>query len=232
MFVLLFCSLQYVQAIGHWKIDLQYSASDADDFVPLGSITVDRTFDSNYTAYFQSSVNPNKWQSDLLRATKNGWIYRVRADNDKENVQGYNEPCLMLQANGAHHFRVLLDPDRQNLQSLAVFPENLFYVGTNYHFCETNSFAEESKIRGSVVVNTINELPLAKRQFFEMCTLMVSLRPDTISYIRKMEKERQARQHGAQQDNRSFIQKYWMYIAAALIFMVISNATTAEQGGE
>lgn len=33
-------------------------------------------------------------------------------------------------------------------------------------------------------------------------------RPDTVSYIRKMEIERQARQQGAQQDNRSFIQKY------------------------
>lgn len=29
-----------------------------------------------------------------------------------------------------------------------------------------------------------------------------------MSYIQKMEKERLARQHGAQQDNRSFLQKY------------------------
>lgn len=47
-----------------------------------------------------------------------------------------------------------------------------------------------------------------KRQYFETYVLMVSLRPDAVSYIRKMEKERQARQHGAQQDNRSFVQKY------------------------
>ncbi|EFO19165.1 hypothetical protein LOAG_09329 [Loa loa] len=216
MLILLFCCIQYVQAVGHWTVDLQYSASDTDDFILLGTITVDRTLDNNYTAYFESSVNPSKWQSDLLQAAKNGWTYRVRVDSDKEDVQGYNEPCLMLRANGVHHFRVFLDPDHQNLQSLAIFPENLFTVGTNYHFCETDSFTEGSKIRGSVIVNTINELPL----------------PDAVSYIRKMEKERQARQHGAQQDNRTFIQKYWMYIAAALIFMVISNATTAEQSGE
>uniref|UniRef100_A0A8R1TQQ9 ER membrane protein complex subunit 10 n=1 Tax=Onchocerca volvulus TaxID=6282 RepID=A0A8R1TQQ9_ONCVO len=216
MLFLLFCYTQCVHVIGHWRIDLQYSTSDIDDFVSLGSITMDRTFDNNYTAHFQSSVNPSKWQNDLLQAAKNGWIYRVRADSDKEVVQGYNEPCLMLQTNGAHHFRLLLDPDHQNLQSLAVFPENLYSVGTNYHSCETELFVKDSKINGSVVVNTINELPL----------------PDTVSYIQKMEKERQARQHGAQQDNRSFIQKYWMYIAAALIFMVISNATAAEQNGE
>lgn len=63
-----------------------------DDFVSLGSITVDRTFDNNYTARFQSSVNPSKWQSDLFQAAKNGWTYRVRADSDKGDVQGYNEP--------------------------------------------------------------------------------------------------------------------------------------------
>ncbi|KAM3727654.1 ER membrane protein complex subunit [Dirofilaria immitis] len=216
MLFLLLIYIQYIQAVDHWRIGLQYSVSDKDDFVSLGSIIVDKTFDNNYTAHFQSLISPSKWHNDLVEAVKNGWIYRVRVDNDKEDVQGYNEPCLMLQANGAHHFRLLLDPDRQNLQSLAIFPENLLSVGANYHSCETKSFAENNKISGSVIINTINELPL----------------PDAVSYIRKMEKERQARQHGAQQDNRSFIQKYWMYIAAALIFMVISNATTAEQSGE
>ncbi|VDK76725.1 unnamed protein product [Litomosoides sigmodontis] len=229
MLLLLFvCSsafMQCVHAVGHWSISLQYSASAVDEFVPLGSITVDRAFDNNYTAHFQSSVNPSNWRNNLLEAAKNGWTYRVKAMNDNGDVQGYSEPvdgiitirlqCLMLRANGAHHFRMLWDPDRQDLQSLAVFPENLNSVGIN-HFCETNDFTDDSKLRGSIVVNTVNELPL----------------PDSVSYIRKMEKERQARQHGAQQDNRSFIQKYWMYIAAALIFMVISNATTAEQGGE
>lgn len=66
----------------------------------------------------------------------------------------------MLQANGAHHFRIFLDSDRQNLQSLTVFPENLFVVGANYHLCEKDSFAKDIKISGSVVVNAISELPL------------------------------------------------------------------------
>lgn len=64
----------------------------ADEFVSLGSITVDRTFDNNYTARFQPSVNPSKWRSNLLEAVKNGWTYRVKALNDKGDVQGYSEP--------------------------------------------------------------------------------------------------------------------------------------------
>lgn len=87
-------------------------------------------------------------------------IQRFAKTFQNATVISINLQCLMLQANGAHHFRVLLDPDRQNLQSLAIFPENLFFIGTNYQFCETDSFAEDIKIRGSVVVNTINDLPL------------------------------------------------------------------------
>uniref|UniRef100_A0A0N5CPQ2 ER membrane protein complex subunit 10 n=1 Tax=Thelazia callipaeda TaxID=103827 RepID=A0A0N5CPQ2_THECL len=186
------------------------------DFTSLGNIIVERTFDNNYTAHFQATINPSKWRQDLIEAAENGWIYRVRADKNNEYVQSFNEPCLMLKVNGAHHFRLLLDSARQELQSLTVFPENLFSVGPNYHICETESFEDINKIRGSVAVDTIKELPL----------------PDTISYIQKMEKERQSRQHGAQQDKRSFIQKYWMYIVAAIVFMVISNAAAGEQSGE
>uniref|UniRef100_A0A0N5AWK7 ER membrane protein complex subunit 10 n=1 Tax=Syphacia muris TaxID=451379 RepID=A0A0N5AWK7_9BILA len=56
----------------------------------------------------------------------------------------------------------------------------------------------------------------------------VIILPETEFYIQKMEKERQARQHGAQQDNRSWLQKYWLYIVAAFIFVVIMNAATEE----
>ncbi|VDN27194.1 unnamed protein product [Cylicostephanus goldi] len=47
-----------------------------------------------------------------------------------------------------------------------------------------------------------------------------------------MEKERRARQHGAEADDRSFLAKYWMYIVPVVIFVVISNAMTPEGGNE
>jgi hypothetical protein len=36
--------------------------------------------------------------------------------------------------------------------------------------------------------------------------------PDIATYLNRIEEEKRARQHGAGQDNRSFIAKYWMYI--------------------
>ncbi|CAK9801154.1 ER membrane protein complex subunit 10 [Anthophora quadrimaculata] len=55
--------------------------------------------------------------------------------------------------------------------------------------------------------------------------------PDTATYIRKLEREREARERGEAKDNRSFLARYWMYIVPALIFVVLSSATNPEAGG-
>uniref|UniRef100_A0A183CKZ5 ER membrane protein complex subunit 10 n=1 Tax=Globodera pallida TaxID=36090 RepID=A0A183CKZ5_GLOPA len=56
--------------------------------------------------------------------------------------------------------------------------------------------------------------------------------PDTAFYLHRIEEEKRARQHGATQDNRSFLQKYWMYFVPVILFMVLSNAFTGEQQGQ
>ncbi|KAG7187985.1 hypothetical protein KM043_013941 [Ampulex compressa] len=55
--------------------------------------------------------------------------------------------------------------------------------------------------------------------------------PDTAIYVRKLEREREARERGETKDNRSFVGKYWMYIVPVLIFVVLSSATNPEAGG-
>ncbi|KAL3110219.1 hypothetical protein niasHT_015822 [Heterodera trifolii] len=47
--------------------------------------------------------------------------------------------------------------------------------------------------------------------------------PETTSYLQRIEEEKRARQHGATQDNRSFLQKYWMYFVPVILFMSILN---------
>ena len=44
--------------------------------------------------------------------------------------------------------------------------------------------------------------------------------PDTATYLRRIEEEKRARQQGATQDNRSFLQKYWIYFVPVIAFMV------------
>lgn len=73
--------------------------------------------------------------------------------------------------------------------------------------------------------------------------------PDTASFVQKMEREKRAKQHGADADNRSFLAKYvsfpgifsyfidfflfqWMYIVPVVIFAMISSAVNPEAGGE
>lgn len=62
--------------------------------------------------------------------------------------------------------------------------------------------------------------------FFNNCSLIqvlfevIVFSPDTESYIQKMEKERQARQHGAQQDNRSWFQKYVIFFKLPSISLI------------
>jgi len=38
--------------------------------------------------------------------------------------------------------------------------------------------------------------------------------------LRRVEEEKRARQQGATQDNRSFLQKYWIYFVPVIAFMV------------
>uniref|UniRef100_A0A0N4ULP8 ER membrane protein complex subunit 10 n=1 Tax=Dracunculus medinensis TaxID=318479 RepID=A0A0N4ULP8_DRAME len=175
----------------------------------LGSLSIDKTYDGNFTGKFHSRIQAVVLRSELEEAKRNGFYYRVRVGDESQHVQGFSEPAIILAANMDHQFRLLFNTDRQTIQSLAVFPGNVI----NH---EENILQTKDIVKGSITVNTIRELPL----------------PDTMSYIQKMEKERQARQHGAQNDNRSFIQKYWMYIAAAVVLMVISNAAAAEQAGD
>lgn len=54
--------------------------------------------------------------------------------------------------------------------------------------------------------------------------------PDTQSYLQRLEQERIEKLKGSQQDNRSFLAKYWIYIVPVVIFMVIQSATQPEGG--
>ncbi|XP_017494394.1 PREDICTED: ER membrane protein complex subunit 10-like, partial [Rhagoletis zephyria] len=72
--------------------------------------------------------------------------------------------------------------------------------------------------------------------FLRSCALLESLlsdqlvinldvngKPETKTYLQRIEQERQEKLRGAKQDNRSFLAKYWMYIVPVVIFMVISG---------
>lgn len=52
--------------------------------------------------------------------------------------------------------------------------------------------------------------------------------PDTTSFIQKMDRERESKERGEQQDNRSFLSKYWVYIVPCVILLLISGMTNPD----
>lgn len=48
--------------------------------------------------------------------------------------------------------------------------------------------------------------------------------PDTLEYLKKLERQREEKLRQEQSDNRSFIAKYWMYIVPAVFFFFILNS--------
>lgn len=53
-------------------------------------------------------------------------------------------------------------------------------------------------------------------------------RPDTATFIQKIEREREARDRGEVKDNRGFFAKYWMYIVPVAILVLVSGITNPE----
>ncbi|KAF6217298.1 hypothetical protein GE061_001652 [Apolygus lucorum] len=52
--------------------------------------------------------------------------------------------------------------------------------------------------------------------------------PDTATYINRLDKEREAKERGSTQDNRSFFAKYWMYIVPVVLFVLLSGSANAD----
>ncbi|KAI6191175.1 ER membrane protein complex subunit 10 [Aphelenchoides bicaudatus] len=195
-----------------WDLPLEYSVNSGT-YQPLGKIELFLQDDGNYTGRFEanSGVNVNKIYSSLAQQ-KSNVLYSVRSGD----VFSSNEACLMLLADLNHEFALTIDSVRQKLLSLTVYPAGVYDVGNEV--CSQDGLKDKkpSKINGNVVVTNVRELPS----------------PDIATYLQRIEEEKRARQHGASQDNRSFFAKYWMYIVPAVIFLLVTNAISADQQQE
>ncbi|VDM30047.1 unnamed protein product [Toxocara canis] len=83
-------TLSFITADFH--VPLQYSLSDDEEYAPLGTIVVERSFDGNYTARFMPSADTVQLRKQLLEAAAKDHLYRVRIKEDDGRIQGYNHP--------------------------------------------------------------------------------------------------------------------------------------------
>lgn len=96
----------------------------------------------------------------------------------------------------------------------------------------TDVLIKRSEI-GQVYVSIIeiSFFPVLVRKFLHFVLFSIySSRPDTASFVQKVEREREARDHGDTKDQRGFFAKYWMYIVPVAVIVLISGATSPDQG--
>lgn len=55
--------------------------------------------------------------------------------------------------------------------------------------------------------------------------------PDTQTYIERVRKEMEAKKESAQENNKSFLSKYWYYIVPVVIIVFLMNLVNPEQAG-
>lgn len=157
-------------------------------------------------------------ERDVLSSlAKNKKLYRLKAevvgsDGVKTTFLSSIKACHLLQS--ALHDFITINFDHNN----AVLGINIKAV----------SFDGTSDDCDSLVLDNVNE--------FSTVVNMKNIEPapiaDTQSFIQKLEREKEMREKGGESDNRSFLQKYWMYLVPAVILLLVSGITNPEaQGG-
>lgn len=223
---LIYLAILPAVVIADWSINLEYSLNGFTNSYPLGSIEMRRAFDGNYTGTFKPTQENNFGQK--MFDAQDG-TYSVRAKSSTQPGQKFlttSDPCLFLHSDLFHVFWVSISQDKQQLHTITLFPDTVAwrndeegkYNSLGRTCKERSASIEASEGTPKGVVHVVGESTLAS--------------PDTASFVQKLEREKRAKQHGADADNRSFIAKYWMYIVPVVLFAVISSAVNPEAGAE
>lgn len=177
-------------------------AIEDDEYQPFGQIDVKTSFDGSHSAGFSTSNEKINALKNLLSSSSPEKLYRIKANN---GIFSTNTVGEFLRSNFAHLLELTVDFSSQTVLSLTNLPAK-----------DVNASSQSSSPHFYTRVKAVSELP----------------GPDTFSYLQRMEEEKRARQQGATQDNRSFLQKYWIYFVPVLFFVVLSNAFSTEQPAE
>ncbi|CAA21610.1 ER membrane protein complex subunit 10 [Caenorhabditis elegans] len=214
--------------LAEWKITLEYSLNEFTNSYPLGSIEMSRAFDGNYTGTFKPAQEQNFGQK--LFEAQNG-VYSVRARSSTQPGQNFlttSDPCLFLHSNLFHVFWLSISQEKQQLHTLTIFPDTVAWRSDT----EDGKYHSEAKLCKDRSANVLQSTQGTPKGVCHVVGESVLPTPDTAAFVQKMEREKRAKQHGADADNRSFLAKYWMYIVPVVLFAVISSAVNPEAGAE
>uniref|UniRef100_A0A0N4ZRB7 ER membrane protein complex subunit 10 n=1 Tax=Parastrongyloides trichosuri TaxID=131310 RepID=A0A0N4ZRB7_PARTI len=197
-------------------ISVKFAISNYKDSENLGNLKFQQVFNtgSNVTAYFVSEKNAltnlkNKIQNAIQSDEQ---IYYLSLDNDKFITS--LPLCILAESNLFHRLDVVLGEDENEVKSITLHPYDSYIGHLNGSCPESKGLAKEFKKDPEFYVQVFKSSPIPY--------------PDTQTFVKKIEKEKQQRVAGGDGDNRSFLQKYWLYIALFVLLFVISSAANPE----
>lgn len=153
-----------------------------------------------------------KERDTLQKLAKDKKFYRLKADivssdGIKRTFLSSVKACHLI-ASQLHDF-ITINFDHNNAV-LGINEKTVNLDGTTDD-CESLSLGNVNEFSTVVNLKNIESAPQA----------------DTLSFIQKLEREKNMREKG-EIDNRSFLQKYWVYIVPAIILLLISGVTNPE----
>lgn len=188
-------------------LDLHHKFGLNQDFKPRGSIHIKPR--TEYRAG-QATISNVKLSDEDLKALKeasaSGDTYFLRAtlrkkgtdsDTSVKTTQTLVKACSIYTSNLADFITVNLSPINEFINV------NLFTTDPECTVQQPNSLAQS--FNTTVIVDSASVGPI----------------PDTATYIKRLEEERQNKMREGKEDNRSFFAKYWIYIVPAVIILMM-----------
>lgn len=197
-------------------IDLYHKFDFQQEFKPRGSILVRPR--SEYRVAQASFVEQNELAESDVKALENSSakentyylkaaLRKRKADkNDKplKETQTIFKSCSLQTSNLADFITVNLSPLNE--------------------FVSLNSYTTDPEC--------INQVPGELSRKFNTTIFIesgvIGPQPDTATYIKRLEDERQNKMKEGKEDNRSFFAKYWIYIVPAVVILMMMSGP--EQG--
>lgn len=208
-----FCSAQKADPI---TIDLHHRLSTNQDFKLRGSILVRPRTDYRVAS---ASITEQATLTDsdlreLGEASARGDTYYLRATakrGPKSNFVTLKATQTLIKACS------LYSSNLEDFLAVNLSPTN--------NFINVNLFTSNPECSGPVPSDPSKQFNTTV--FVEYGS--TGPLPDTTTYIRRLEEERQSKLKEGKEDNRSFILKYWMYIVPAVVFLMVFSGP-ADQG--
>uniref|UniRef100_A0AC35TTC8 ER membrane protein complex subunit 10 n=1 Tax=Rhabditophanes sp. KR3021 TaxID=114890 RepID=A0AC35TTC8_9BILA len=199
-------------------VSVSYSISDTEHFKPLGVIKFKSSPNREADIGTKFDVSANTLTSlkrDIQTGIQsNADLYYLSFD-DSTFITSL-PLCLISDSNLAHKIDIVIGKDENNIASITLHPYSLVEASINGTCVDSHGVSKDFKNEAEFVIEVVrpNQIPP----------------PDTLTFLTRIEKEQKARQAGGDADNRGFFQKYWVYIAVALVMLVVSNAMAPQEG--